>query len=155
MNGLDKIDFKILKILQENGRITNIQLSMDIGLSPAPTLERVRKLEQTGIIESYHALVNEDLVGLGVTSYIQVSVNFEKKDAMNNFIKYINSIDEVVECHQVAGSSDFLLKAVVNDLKSYERLITQKISAINEISQLKSLMVLKTLKKSHSLPIKY
>ncbi len=155
MNGLDKIDFKILKILQENGRITNIQLSMDIGLSPAPTLERVRKLEQTGIIESYHALVNEDLVGLGVTSYIQVSVNFEKKDAMNNFIKYINSIDEVVECHQVAGSSDFLLKAVVNDLKSYERLITQKISTINEISQLKSLMVLKTLKKSHSLPIKY
>ncbi len=143
MNGLDKIDFKILKILQENGRITNIQLSMDIGLSPAPTLE------------SYHALVNEDLVGLGVTSYIQVSVNFEKKDAMNNFIKYINSIDEIVECHQVAGSSDFLLKAVVNDLKSYERLITQKISAINEISQLKSLMVLKTLKKSHSLPIKY
>lgn len=155
MTGLDKIDFKILKILQENGRITNIQLSLDIGLSPAPTLERVRKLEQTGIIESYHALVNEDLVGLGVKSFLQVSINYDKKDAMNSFIKHINAIEEIVECHQVAGSSDFLLKIVVSNMSSYERLITEKLSAIQEIKKLTSMMVLKTVKNSHSLPIKY
>ncbi len=154
MTGLDKIDFKILKILQENGRITNIQLSTDIGLSPAPTLERVRKLEQTGIIESYHALVNEDLVGLGVKSYLQVSINFEKKDAMSNFIKQISEIEEIIECHQVAGSTDFLLKIVVSNIHAYERLLTEKISAIQEINKLNSMFVLKTVKNSHSLPIK-
>jgi Lrp/AsnC family leucine-responsive transcriptional regulator len=153
MTGLDKIDFKILKILQENGRITNIQLSSDIGLSPAPTLERVRKLEQTGIIESYHALVNEDSVGLGVKSYLQVSINFNKKDVIKNFIKQINEIEEIIECYQVAGSTDFILKIVVSNIPAYERLLTEKISAIQEINKLNSMVVLKTVKKSRSLPI--
>lgn len=155
MIGLDKIDFKILKILQENGRITNIQLSMDIGLSPAPTLERVRKLEQIGVIQSYHALVNEESLGLGIKSYLQVSLNFEKADAIKNFKKHVMNIDEIIECHQVAGTSDFLLKIIVSDIKDYEKLMTEKISNIPEISKVQSMMVLNTVKKLHSLPISY
>ncbi len=76
---LDKIDLQILKILQENGRITNLQLSNEIGLSPAPTLERVRKLENAEYIKSYHALVDEEKLGLGIKTFIQMSLDFHKK----------------------------------------------------------------------------
>ena len=155
MNGLDKTDFKILKILQENGRITNIQLSMDIGLSPAPTLERVRKLEQTGLIKSYHAMVNEELLGLTIKSFIQVSINFQKADAIKTFIKQIMSLDEIVECHQITGSADFLMKIMVNDIKSFEKFITDKISKIQEISSMQTMMVLNSVKQLHSVPINH
>jgi Lrp/AsnC family leucine-responsive transcriptional regulator len=77
MINVDKIDFKILKILQENGRITNIQLSHEIGLSPAPTLERVRKLEASGLIKSYHAIVDAEMLGLGIKTFIQVKLSQE------------------------------------------------------------------------------
>ena len=155
MNGLDKTDFKILKILQENGRITNIQLSMDIGLSPAPTLERVRKLEQTGLIKSYHAMVNEELLGLTIKSFVQVSINFQKADAIKTFIKQIMSLDEIVECHQITGSADFLMKIMVNDIKSFEKFITDKISKIQEISSMQTMMVLNSVKQLHSVPINH
>lgn len=155
MIGLDSTDFKILKILQENGRITNIQLSMDIGLSPAPTLERVRKLEANGFINSYHAMVNEELLGLKIKTFIQVSINYQKADAIKNFSKQIMKIDEVVECHHISGSADFLLKVIVPDIKSYERLILDKISKILEISHLQTMMILSTTKYSHALPLEY
>lgn len=155
MIGLDSTDFKILKILQENGRITNIQLSMDIGLSPAPTLERVRKLEAQGFINSYHAMVNEELLGLKIKTFIQVSINYQKADAIKNFNKQIMKIDEVVECHHISGSADFLLKVIVPDIKSYERLILDKISKILEISHLQTMMILSTTKYSHALPLDY
>ena len=155
MIGLDSTDFKILKILQENGRITNIQLSMDLGLSPAPTLERVRKLEAQGYINSYHAMVNEELLGLKIKTFIQVSINYQKTDAIKNFSKQIMKIDEVVECHHISGSADFLLKVIVPDIKSYERLILDKISKILEISHLQTMMILSTTKYSHALPLEY
>ncbi len=153
MNGLDATDFKILRILQENGRITNIQLSLDIGLSPAPTLERVRKLEANGFIKSYHAMVDEELLGLKIKTFIQVSINYNKSDAVQNFMKQIMKIDEVIECHHITGSADFLLKVIVKDIKSYERLILDKISKMQEIAHLQTMMILSTPKQSHSLPL--
>ena len=88
---LDKIDLQILKILQENGRITNLQLSNEIGLSPAPTLERVRKLEHAEYIKSYHALVDEEKLGLGIKTFIQISLDFHQKDTkMLNYFFLLN-----------------------------------------------------------------
>lgn len=155
MIGLDKTDFKILKILQENGRITNIQLSMDIGLSPAPTLERVRKLESNGYITSYHAMVNEELLGLKIKSFIQVTINYAEKDAIKNFKSKIEQVDEVIESYHVTGSSDYLLKVIVSDIKSYENLIVEKFSKMPEIKSLQSLMILSNTKNSHTVPIEY
>ena len=94
---LDELDLSILKRLQENGKITNLQLSKDIGLSPAPTLERVKKLESNGFIESYHALVNEAKLELGITTFMQISLIRQRDNAINNFIAQINNIDEVLE----------------------------------------------------------
>ncbi|MBL4669219.1 MAG: Lrp/AsnC family transcriptional regulator, partial [Flavobacteriales bacterium] len=107
---LDELDLSILKRLQENGKITNLQLSKDIGLSPAPTLERVKKLEGNGFIQSYHALVDESKLELGISAFMQISLIRQRDNAINNFIAQIKKIDEVLECYNVTGQADYLLK---------------------------------------------
>ena len=152
---LDKIDLMILKLLQENGRKTNVQLSNEIGLSPAPTLERVKKLENSGIIKSYHAVVEEKAVALGIKAMIQVSLVRQKDNAISNFKKQINKIDEIVECYQVTGNYDYLLKVVVKDIPSFEKLIGEKLSKIADIGQMQTNVILSEVKKSSVLPLNY
>ncbi len=152
---LDKIDLMILKLLQENGRKTNVQLSNEIGLSPAPTLERVKKLENSGIIKSYHAVVEEKAVALGIKAMIQVSLVRQKDNAISNFKKQINKIDEIVECYQVTGNYDYLLKVVVKDIPSFEKLIGEKLSKIADIGQMQTNVILSEVKKSPVLPLNY
>jgi len=152
---LDKIDFNILKILQENGRITNLQLSQHIGLSPAPTLERVRKLENSGFIKSYHALVDEEKLGLGIKTFIQVSLDFHQQDTIQTFLDEIQAIKEITECHHVTGQCDFLLKAYVKDIKTYEQLIMQKISKITVVKTFQTMMIMSTSKKEPIIPLEY
>lgn len=150
---LDKIDLHILRLLQKDGRITNLQLSNEIGLSPAPTLERVRKLENNGYIKSYHAAVNEEALGFGIKTFIQITVNLNLPDARNNFIRKISAIDEVVECYHVTGESDFLLKVIVRDMHAFEVLVLEKFSKIEEINHQASMMVISTVKKNAVLPM--
>ena len=100
---LDKIDLKILRILQENSKITNLDLSKKIGLSPAPTLERVKKLEQSGVVESYHAQVSPQAIGLSVKTFVLVSLAWQKENALNNFLEKIITFVDV-------SSSKFLGK---------------------------------------------
>jgi Lrp/AsnC family leucine-responsive transcriptional regulator len=155
VNELDKIDLHILRILQENGRITNLQLSNDIGLSPAPTLERVRKLENAGYIKSYHALVDEELLGLGIKTFIQVQLDFHKNNTIQVFLEEVEEIREITECHHVTGQCDFLLKVYVKDIKSYERLIMDKISKISVIKTFQTMMIMSTNKKKAAVPLEY
>lgn len=152
---LDKIDLNILKILQDNGRITNLQLSQQIGLSPAPTLERVRKLEFSGYIKSYHALVDEEKLGLGIKTFIQVSLDFHQNDTINVFLKEIREIKEITECHHVTGQCDFMLKAYVKDIKTYEQLIMQKISRISVVKTFQTMIIMSTSKKEPIVPLEY
>ena len=152
---IDKTDLKILKILQEDGRITNLQLSNQVGLSPAPTLERVRKLEKQGIIDSYHANVNADKMGMGIMAIIQVSLLRQIDNALQNFKRQIMEIDEVVECLQVTGTFDYQLKVVVKDISAIDALISERLSKVEEIGQMQTYVVLSTLKKSNVLPLKY
>ena len=141
---IDKIDLNILKIMQENGRITNLQLSQNIGLSPAPTLERVRKLEHLGYIKSYHALVDEEKLGLGIKTFIQVSLDFHQNDTIQIFLEQVQAIKEITECHHVTGQCDFILKAYVKDIKTYEQLIMQKISKISVVKTFQTMMIMST-----------
>lgn len=153
MATLDKTDKKILDILQENGRITNLQLSQEIGLSPAPTLERVRKLEKTGFIESYHARLNPAKLGLGLRVIIQVSLIRQIENAMQKFVDQIEEMDEVIECSQVTGDFDYHIKVLVKDISEFDRLVNTKLSKIEEIGQMRSSVILSTLKDSTHLPI--
>lgn len=149
---LDIIDLKILRILQERGRITNLLLSQEIGLSPAPTLERVKKLESSGIIESYHAQVNDALLGIGIKAFISISLERQKVDAIVTFKEKIQAISEILECYQVTGNADYFLKVIVKDIPSFERLISNKLSQIEEIGQMQTMMILSKVKDSKVIP---
>ncbi len=150
---LDVIDLKILRLLQEKGRITNLQLSQEIGLSPAPTLERVKKLESSGIIEGYHAQVNDTLLGMGIKAFISISLERQKVDSIVTFKEKIQAIPEVLECYQITGNADYLMKVVVQDIPSFERLISNKLSQIEEIGQMQTMMILSKVKDSKVIPL--
>lgn len=150
---LDQIDKLILEKLQANAKITNSQLAIEIGLSPAPTLERVRKLENAGFIKSYHALMDTDKIGLGVSVFILVSLSSHKKSQIMSFVDKVNSIPQIVECHHITGSGDFLLKVLAKDITSYQELILDKLVDIDEIGNMQSMVVLSTYKDSRVIPV--
>ena len=152
---LDATDLKILKKLQENGKITNLQLSEDIGLSPAPTLERVRKLEAAKIITGYHATVDEATLGIGIKAFIQLSLGRQASNFIVDFKERIDNIQEITECYQVTGNCDFLLKIEVADIPAFEDLITNKLSQIEEIGNMQTLVILSQPKKSVVVPTTY
>ncbi len=152
---LDGLDLKILKILQENSKITNLELSKKIGLSPAPTLERVKKLENAGIISSYHAVINNQALGLNVQTFVLVSLAWAKENALEHFIEKIKDIKEVVECFIITGEADVILKIVCKDIPSYEKILFKTLSQIEQIERLKTLMTLSTVKNSRTLPYEY
>ncbi len=154
-NKLDKIDLQILQILQDNSKITNLDLSKKIGLSPAPTLERVKKLEQSGIVQSYHALVDPQSIGLNVKTFVLVSLAWQKENALNNFMDKIKAINEIVECYIITGEADFLIKIICKDIPTYEQLLFKTLSQIEEIERLKTLMTLSTVKDTKILPFEY
>ncbi len=150
---LDKIDRKILEILQSSAKITNAQLSKEIGLSPAPTLERVKKLEVSGIIKSYHAVLDTDKIGLGVSTFVLVTLKGHNKTNIESFIKSINQIDEVIECHHVTGSGDFILKVIAENIASYQKLMLEKVTDIKEVDNMQSMVILSTFKDSKVMPL--
>ena len=150
---LDNKDRMILDILQSNAKITNSKLSKDVGLSPAPTLERVKKLEQHGVIKSYHAKLDTDKVGLGVSTFVFLNLKGHNKKNIDVFTKEINKIDEIIECHHITGSSNFILRVIAKDIASYQKLMLEKLSNISVVDNLESMVILSTLKESKILPI--
>ena len=155
MSKFDKIDLSIIRILQENSKITNLELSKKVGLSPAPTLERVKKLESTGIISSYHAVIDAHSIGLDVQTFVLVSLAWQKENAQQQFLDKVKSIDEITEAYIITGEADFLIKIICKDIPTYEQLLFKTLSQIEEIERLKTLMTLSTVKKSSVLPFDY
>ena len=150
---IDDIDKKILEILQSRAKITNAKLSEEIGLSPAPTLERVKKLEQMGIITSYHAKLNTEKIGLGVTTFVLATLSGHNRANIEGFIEEINKIPEVVECHHITGAGDFILKVIAKDIASYQKLMLEKVSDIKQVDNMQSMVVLSTFKDSKVIPV--
>ena len=150
---LDQIDRKVLEILQTNAKITNAQLSKEIGLSPAPTLERVKKLEQSGIIKSYHAQLEPEKVGLGVSTFVQISLVGHRKAVTESFVEKFRAIPEVIECHHITGTGDFLLRVISKDISTYQKLMLEKINEIEEVASTQTMVILSTFKESKVLPI--
>ena len=150
---LDKIDFNILKILQERGRITNAQLATEVGLSPAPTLERVRKLEGGNLIESYHALVSAEKLGLNIIVFIEVRLNYHSHFKIEKFIESIGGLPEIVEVYHITGDGDFLLKMFAKSISDYQQFIVEKLSKIDGVGHIQSKVVMSTIKKQMGLPM--
>lgn len=152
---LDKTDLKILKILQDDAKITNLQLSTEIGLSPAPTLERVKKLESAGLIKGYYTQLDAEALGIGIRAIIQITLTRQVENAISNFKKEINKIPEIMECYQVTGNADYVLIVMLKDIRDFESLISQKLSKMEEIGQMQTMVVLSKPKDSKVIPIEY
>jgi len=150
---LDNTDRKILELLQRNSNITNALLAKEIGLSPAPTLERVNKLENGGVIKSYHAVIDPASVGLGVSTFVMVTLKGHNKDNIEKFMNAINKVEEVIECHHITGAGDFILKIICADIAAYQQLMLEKVSNIDVVDSLQSMVILSTMKNSKVLPI--
>ncbi len=150
---IDNIDRKILRMLQENSKITNAYLSKQIGLSPAPTLERVRKLEKKGIISGYHAQLNLSEIGLGVSTFVLVSLKEHNKKNINIFLDKINKVKNVKKCHHITGTGDFILKVVSENIASYQKLMLDKVSEIEATDSLQSMVILSTFKDNKVMPL--
>ncbi len=150
---IDRTDKKILEILQKNAKITNAKLSKQIGLSPAPTLERVRKLESRGIISGYHAKLNMSKIGLSVSTFVMVSLKGHNKKNLQSFLDKIKDVENIVECHHITGSGDFILRIVAEDIESYQELMLDKVSEIEVTDSLQSMVILSTFKDNKVIPV--
>ena len=144
---LDQIDQNILNILQDDGRIKNAELAKRINISPPPTAERVKKLEKNGYIKKYAALVDPVKVGVTCLTYVEVTLVRHGKDSVERFMNSIVKLDEVLECHHITGEADFLLKISTKDIPTYEQFIIQTLTTLPDVRNLKTLVVLSTLKQ--------
>ncbi|HUX08066.1 MAG TPA: Lrp/AsnC family transcriptional regulator [Acidobacteriota bacterium] len=143
---MDKIDAEILNNLQVNGRITNSELAKRVGLSAPSVLERVRKLEESGVISGYSARINPDKVGRGTTCFVAVSLALHQQDSIKSFKQEIDDIPEVLECFHITGEEDYLLRVTVRDMQHYRDLLLNRLTKIPGLSKLKTMVVLSQIK---------
>jgi Lrp/AsnC family leucine-responsive transcriptional regulator len=143
---LDAIDRRILTALQEDGRLTNVELSDRVGLSPSPTLRRVKLLEDVGVIRGYRAVLDRPRVNLGLTLFVNISAESREDIETSEFLKLVVSFKEVVSCHLVSGESDFLLEVVVPDLAAYDNFLVKKLLKVPGIKAIRSNFVIRTIK---------
>jgi len=150
---LDRIDRKILAVLQEEARIANVDLAERVNLSPTPCLERVKRLEKSGYILQYAAHLNPNKLNAGLVAYIEVSLENTTSDDLALFNQSIMSLVEVMECSMVAGGFDYLIKIRVADMQHYQRFLGEKLSSIESISQTHTYVVIEDVKSITALSI--
>lgn len=150
---IDTIDLKILKILQESARISNLQLAHRVGLSPSPCLARVKKLEESEIIRRYVALLDPAAVGRGVSIFVQVTLDRQIESALTAFEKAVAQRSEVMECYLMTGSSDYLLRVAVADLDEFQRFVVGFLSRVPGVGNIQSSVALKRVKYKTELPL--
>ena len=150
---LDRIDRKILRDLQDNGRMTNVELAERAGISAPPCLRRVRALEDNGYIQSYFAQVNPQMLGFGIAVYAHVGLNSQADGDLNKFIESVDQWEEVRECHMMSGDMYFMLKIVAEDLDDYQRFLTQKLTKAPNVAHVKSSINIRTTKFLPGVPI--
>ena len=143
---LDETDVAILRLLQSDGRITHTDLARKVQLSPPSILQRVRRLEDAGLVDRYVAILSAPRLGYHITVYAQVSLQLHQDQPIEAFRDAIGSIPQVMECYHVSGEFDFLLKILVEDMGAYEALVREKLSTIKGVGKIQSCFVLGTAK---------
>ena len=150
---LDVLDLKILRTLQAEGRLSNVELADRIGLSPSPCLRRVKRLEAEGIIEGYGARINRAKVGVGVTVFVAVGLERHREEEAERFRKVVQRLRQVISCHAISGEADFLLEIVVPDLQEYSEFVLKKLRRIPGVKDLHSSFALEAMKTGTTLPL--
>jgi DNA-binding Lrp family transcriptional regulator len=150
---LDRVDRRILRALQEDGRMTNVELARRAEISAPPCLRRVRALEEGGYIRGYHADINPEALGYGVTVFAQVGLSSQAETDLRAFEALMQSWPEVRECHMLAGETDFLLRIVAVDWDAYQRFLTTRLTAAPNVTHVKSSLAIRTCKNVPGVPI--
>jgi DNA-binding Lrp family transcriptional regulator len=150
---LDRVDRRILRALQDDGRMTNVELARRAEISAPPCLRRVRALEEAGYIRGYHADVNAEALGYGVTVFAQVGLSSQAEHDLTSFEALMQSWPEVRECHMLAGETDFLLRIVAVDWDAYQRFLTTRLTAAPNVTHVKSALAIRTCKSVPGVPI--
>jgi Lrp/AsnC family leucine-responsive transcriptional regulator len=152
---LNRADRKILQILQQDGKLTNVELAERVGLSPSPCLRRVKQLEAAGLITGYVALLDRRKAGLGVLAYVEVRVDRHSDTAADAFREAVLREPEVVGCYVMTGPYDYLLRVVAPDLDAYADFTMKRLVKMPAVKDIRSSFVLETLKDSTALPLDY
>ena len=150
---MNYIEYKILHALQNNARLSNIELAKEVGLTPSPCLRRVKNLEQKGVISGYSALINQNKVGLSVNVFVHVSLERQTEDHLEVFEEQIKEYSEVMEAYLMTGEADYLLRIVVKDLEKYESFLKENLTRIPGVSSIRSYFSLKQVIKKYNLPL--
>ncbi len=149
---LDATERQILALLQANGRMSNVQLAEQIGLSESPCFRRVKQLENSGIIAGYAALVDQRKLGLDVTAFVQVTMASQPDSTTEAFHAAVRDEPKIVECHAMSGTHDYLMKVVVHNMDDFSELCMQRILKFPGVQHVESSFSLKEIKNSRVLP---
>jgi Lrp/AsnC family transcriptional regulator len=150
---LDEVDLLMLRILQADASITNAELATKVGLSPSACLSRTKRLRERGVIEKFTAVVNEKTVGLTITAFAFVTLSKHSRSAAESFLGEIEKIVQVMECYNITGRADYMLKIVASDISTYRDIVIDNIIVIPEVEHVETLVVLKVEKRSFDLPL--
>ena len=150
---IDELDRSILGILQEEGRITNVELASRVGLTAPPCLRRMRALEESGVIKGYHAELDPGALGYGIMVFALVSLRSQAEDDLRAFESHVATLPEVRECHMLNGEIDFILKIVAHDLQSFQNFLTSKLTPAPNVASVKTSLTIRTSKTSCGIPV--
>ena len=150
---LDRIDLKILRLLQGNARLTHTALAEAVGLSHTPCTERVRNLEQQDFIQGYHARLNPSLLKLGLLVFVEITLTRTSSDAFAAFSEAVLQLPQVLECHLVSGNFDYLIKARVADMAAYRKLLGETLLTLPGVSDSRTYVVMEEVKEQNSLTV--
>lgn len=150
---LDEIDLKILQRLQNDGRITNVELANNIGLTAPPCLRRMRALEDEGVIKSYHAAIDPAKMGYTITVFAMVSLKSQAEIDLKAFEDHVENLPEVRECYMLNGEIDFMLKVVAKDLQQFQSFLTSKLTAAPNVASVKTSLTIRSAKHLPGVPI--
>jgi Lrp/AsnC family transcriptional regulator, leucine-responsive regulatory protein len=152
---LDAIDRRLLAALQTDGRLTATELAERVGLTTSPCLRRLRRLESTGVIRGYAALVDQKKVGLPVSVFVSIKLERQREDDLNRFQDAVRGCPEIVECYLMTGQRDYLLRVVARDLGDYERIVKETLTRIEGVASIESSFALSQVKHSNALPLEH
>lgn len=151
---IDRIDKNILVELQKNGRLSNVELSKRVGLSPTPCLERVKRLEKEGYILGYQATLNPAKLDVALLVLVEITLTKTSPDVFDDFANAVHELDVIQECHLVSGDFDFLLKTRVKDMLAYRQLLGDTLLRLPAVSESRTYVVMDEIKSTNMLPIK-
>ncbi|MEO0441127.1 MAG: Lrp/AsnC family transcriptional regulator [Pseudomonadota bacterium] len=150
---LDEIDIQILKRLQEDGRITNVELAKSVGLTAPPCLRRMRALEDSGVITAYHAAVDASKMGYTITVFAMVSLKSQAESDLQAFEDHVQRLPEVRECYMLNGEIDFMLKVVAKDLQQFQNFLTSELTSAPNVASVKTSLTIRSAKNLPGVPI--